>query len=317
MKAAWDWHLPRETVEDEEALVSFAHELGFDTLIVHKPTQTMMDYAHQLGLQVFDIISPNVDDAFAQAHPDALQKMLPPENAIADAFDGVSWEPYTVQAHLWFPIVQRSRLLCFEHPAAIAELKRRIDESLTVADGIAFDGFGFLNHYACFCAGCQERRRQMIADRPELHEAAAVAEMSEESLVGISQILFAHTKSVKEEATVTNHLWPPFRPNPTYGYRLRLDYCSQTISWFYKPNWRLARVEFEAQEMKELEDPSINRFVPFIAQFEHPYLVRTAERIGQELEIAKRYGEGNLIFCNLKSLKLYPELGNAVQTALK
>ena len=41
---------------------------------------------------------------------------------------------------------------------------------------------------------------------------------------------------------------PPFRPNPGYASRLALDYCSQTISWFYRPVWPLERVAFELAE---------------------------------------------------------------------
>ncbi|MCB0143264.1 MAG: hypothetical protein KDE50_25425, partial [Caldilineaceae bacterium] len=110
--------------------------------------------------------------------------------------------------------------------------------------------------------------------------------------------------------------WPPFRPNPYYGSRLQLDYCSQTISWFYKPNWSLARVEFEAQEMKRLEEPAHNRFVPFIAMFHEPYLARSGARIAQELAIAQRYGDGHLIFCSLKAIHDYPDVYAAVKTAL-
>ncbi|MCB0108144.1 MAG: hypothetical protein KDE53_19615 [Caldilineaceae bacterium] len=315
MKAAWDWHLPRTTADEERALVTFAHGLGFDTLILHEPTPVMMEMAHALDMKVAAIVTPNGRD-FGERYPDALQQMLPVEDAIGDAIRGIQWEPYTIRAHHWFPLVQMGSLLCFEHPAAQAALKERVSRALAVADGVAFDGFGFANHYACFCATCQGIRQAMAAAKPERHEAELLATMSEATLITISEVLYAHAKTVKPDALVTNHLWPPFRPNPYYGNRLKLDYCSQTISWFYKPNWSLARVEFEAQEMKRLEVPERNRFVPFIAMFHEPYLARTGERIAQELQIAQRYGDGHLIFCTLKAIQEYPAVYSAVRAGL-
>ncbi|MEZ4664210.1 MAG: hypothetical protein R2911_42310 [Caldilineaceae bacterium] len=294
-----------------------AHELGFDTLIIHAPTPTIMEAAGALGVKVAAIVTPNADDAFARQHPDALQQMLPAEEAMADAARSLAWEPYTIRAHRWFPIVQMSPLLCFEHPAARAELQARVQRALAVADGVAFDGFGFANHYGCFCERCQATRQEMQAQSPTRHEAEILAHMSEASLIEISQVLYAHAKALKPKALVTNHLWPPFRPNPYYGSRLKLDFCSQTISWFYKPNWSLPRVEFEAQEMKRLEEPAHNRFAPFIAMFHEPYLARSGLRIAQELAIAQRYGDGHLIFCSLKAIHDYPDVYDAVKTALR
>lgn len=316
MKAVWDWHLPRSTNEEEKALVDLAHEVGFDTLIIHSPTSTIMEAAHALGIQVVAIVTPNASSEFVEEHAEALQQLLPAEDALSQALRGIEWEPYTVQAHRWFPILQRSQLLCFEHLAARSELKNRVSQALSVADGVAFDGFGYLNHYACFCQRCRGIRDQVSRQDPTRHAAEVLATASEESLVEISHILYAHAKSIQPRAIVTNHLWPPFRPNPAYGSRLKLDYCSQTISWFYKPNWSLARVEFEAKECKRLEDPENNRFVPFIAMFHEPYLARSGTRIAQELEIAMRYGEGHLIFCSLKAIQSYPDVRQAVASAL-
>jgi hypothetical protein len=276
----------------------------------------MMEVARALGINVIAIVTPYATSAFAEQHPDALQQMLPAEHAIADLVGKLDWEPYTIQSHRWFPLVQMSPTLCFEHPAARAELQDRVTEALTLADGVAFDGFGFLNHYACFCQGCQAIRQQRQMENPARHPAELMAQQAEASLVDISHCLHRHAKSIKANAIVTNHLWPPFRPNPYYGCRLKLDYCSQTISWFYKPNWSLPRVEFEAQEIKRLEEPENNRFVPFLGMFDDVYLVRQPARVTQELAIAKRYGEGHLVFCDLQVLQTYPAVGEVVKTAL-
>jgi hypothetical protein len=316
MKAAWDWHLPRTTATEQHALVAFTHGLGFDTLIVHDPTPVIMEQARERGITVCAILTPNVTDDILRQYPECCQRLLPAEEAILAATNNLDWEEYTALAHHWFPLIQPAQLFCFEDPVAQTELKGRVSQALAVADGVAFDGFGFRNHYACFCPHCDGMRRELMAANPQLHEADVTAQMSEASLVRVSELLYAHAKAVKPTALLTNHVWPPFRPNPYYAWRLKLDYCSQTLSWFYKPHWSLTRMEFEAQEMKRLEDRTHNRFVPFIGMFHHPHLVRTAERLAAELAVAQQYGEGSLIFCNLSVLQEQPRLQEIVRVAL-
>ena len=183
------------------------------------------------------------------------------------------------------------------------------------ADGVAFDGFGFRNRYACHSDRCEEMRHRTMATNADLTDADIWAQ-SEESLVDVYRVLYEHAKSVKSGAVVMNHLWPPFLPNPHYGNRLRLDYCSQTISWFYRPNWSLQRVEFEASELAHLSDGNMNVFLPFIGVYDEPHLVRSAPRIARELEIARTFGGGHWVFCNLKTLHRYHELREVVRAAL-
>lgn len=213
--------------------------------------------------------------------------------------------------------MQLSHLLCFESPQAQDELRARVSAALEVADGVAFDGFGFRNHYACYCPRCQSIREGMAGQQSGRPSDHLLAEMSEASLVNLSHLLYEHAKGVKTDALITNHVWPPFRPNPDYASRLRLDYCSQTISWFYRPHWSLERVRFEAEQSKRLENPARNRFVPFIGLFDQPHLLRTPPRLAAELSIALENGAGNLVFCSLYSLWRHPEIRQVVQEALE
>jgi len=313
MKAAWDWHLPRKTEGEQRAVAEFAHACGFDTLIVPGPTGAMVRRGRELGVRVVAVVSPNAGADLVERHPERLQVALPVEENIAAAVS--EWAPpyYQHLSHRWFSIVQSNRLLCYEHPESQEELKRRVREALTVADGVAFDGFGFQNHYACFCDRCRGVRERMMEEGME--EAEAIRRMSEESLVDVSHVLYLCAKDAKSDAMVTNHVWPPFNPNPYYGCRLRLDYCTQTISWFYRPAWSIERVAFEAAEMKRLEDPGANVFAPFIGVYADPDLVRPADRLAQELEIAGHYG--HVTFCNLATPHRYPEIFEVVKSALE
>ena len=316
MRAAWDWHLPVATEEQQRAVVVFAHEQGFDTLVVPGPTAAMVRCGKDLGVKVVAIVTPYPEADYAERHPEHLQRMLPVENAIRDAVKLSAPKGYQQLAGRWYSTVEERPLLCFENPSSRKVLEDRVSRALQTADGVAFDGFGFRNRYACHCQRCEEIRRKDMAKHDYLTDADVAARMSEESLVDIYRVLYQHAKSVKPEAIVMNHVWPPFLPNPYYGNRLRLDYCSQTISWFYRPSWSLQRVEFEASELSRLEDRDVNVFVPFIGVFDDPHLVRPAARIARELEVARAVGGGHLVFCNLKTLHRYQELREVVRAAL-
>lgn len=315
MKAAWDWHLPRKTEEEQKAVVAFAQACGFDTLIVSNPTEVMVRQGKELGIRVVAVVSPHATADFVEQHPECLQVVLPVEETIAAAVSDCAPPGYQQLSYRWFSIVQPNRLLCYEHPASREELKARVRAALAVADGVAFDGFGFQNHYACFCDRCRGIRERMMEEAGEVEEGEAIRRMSEESLVDVSHLLYLCAKGARSDAMVTNHVWPPFNPNPYYGNRLRLDYCTQTISWFYRPAWSLERVAFEAAEMKRLEDRDANVFVPFIGVYADPYQMRSPERLAQELEIAGRYG--HVVLCTLDAPRKYPEVFRVVKAALE
>lgn len=309
MRAAWDWSLPRQTPADRAELVGLVTDLGFDTLIVGNPSADLVARAHENAIKVIAVVSPSADACFREQHPQCLQAMLPVEDGMAAALASARHEPFQRLAHRWFPVVQGSDLVCYEHQESRAYLRQRIETALENADGVALDGFGFRNHYACFCSRCCELHG---AKNPE-----RVATVSEESLVTVSDFIYQSAKSVKPEAVVTNHVWPPFNPNPYYGSRLRLDYCTQTISWFYKPNWSLERVELEASLHKKLEQPDRNTFVPFIGLFADEYQVRSADRVRRELEIAMRYGDGSVALCTLDAPRKVAAIRKVVSEILK
>ncbi len=49
-------------------------------------------------------------------------------------------------------------------------------------------------------------------------------------------IAFDGFKSIIPGAIVTNHVWPHFNPDEYIGAKYKLDYCTQTITWFYPPS---------------------------------------------------------------------------------
>ena len=307
MKAAWDWHMPRKAPQDETRLVAFARELGFDTLVVREPTTLLVQAGRESGMRIIAVLSPRPNDDFLGRHPQCLQQVLPYEREMERALGLGEDGDRQRLAHRWFPLIQNGDLLCYEHDESRSFLEDRVSELLQIADGVALDGFGFKNHYACFCDKCAAAHRS---------EPARLADYSQRGLVEMSRIIFEHVKERKPEALVINHVWPPFDPNPYYASELCLDYCTQTISWFYRPHWSLQRVELEAAEHKRMENRKYNRFVPFIGLYNDPYQKRSPARLKRELEIALRYGEGSLVLCTLQGPSEDPEIERVVRETL-
>lgn len=305
-KIAWDWHVPRSTAEERRELVDFTADLGFDTLVVGRPEDDLVSHAHERNVRVVAVLSPSPTEEFARIYPAALQAMQPYEDKMLSALQSTDRRGAQYAAHRWFPLIQGGELLCYEHEESRTLLQRRVRELLASCDGVALDGFGFRNHYACFCAHCVERHGG---------DPARIAEFSEASLVEISRIIYRCAKKVDPEAVVMNHVWPPLNPNPYYGCNLHLDYCTQTISWFFRPSWDMSRVRLEAQLHRSLERRDRNRFVPFIGFSAEPYHLRSPERLAEELAVADEYGDGSFVLCTLEGPWKSEEIRNVVKEA--
>lgn len=314
MKAVWT---VGGILGDKNESIDFISNLGFDTMITGNATPDMVAYARERGVRIVATIFPFPDDDFKQDYPHALQKVRDYEKQIGDVLNDQNWGRLTGASYLWHPFLLARDAMCFEHEETKEAIKKRIDKALSWADGIALDGFGFMNYYACFCERCESIRVEMKENAPDKSELEILAEVSTQTLVDIHEMIYEHAKSVRSDAIVTDHVWPPFRPDEYIGHKLKLDYCTQTISWFYPPEWRLERVEFEAAEMKRLADRSINQFVPFIGIYDMAGYVRSAERLAQELEIALKYGEGSVVVSRLVSIQRHEHLAEAIKGVLK
>ena len=312
MKAVWAIERLRTDTEREQA-VDFVTDLGCNMLITNSATPEMVAQAHKRNIQIIATVFPYSDDDFENAHPHCLQKMREFEYKISEAIVGQSHG----ESYRWQSFILPRTPLCFEHPASQAELKKRVERALNIADGIALDGFGFVNYYACFCDRCETLRKEAHAQTPDLSDIEIMGKVSTQTLIDVHRLLYDHAKSINPNAIVTNHVWPHFLPDEYIGAKYKLDYCTQTISWFYPPEWRLERVEMEAAEMKRLENPEINRFVPFIGIHDLPDFVRTSERLAREIEIALKYGDGNLVISRLNTLQDHPELARSLREAFK
>jgi hypothetical protein len=78
--------------------------------------------------------------------------------------------------------------------------------------------------------------------RPGVAEDRARDEFSRDSLVDAINELAAFAREVKPGAKVAIHVYPVFLPEPLYGNRLDVDYCCQTVAWFFEPYWSREKI---------------------------------------------------------------------------
>ena len=316
MKAAWETgSIPTEEARAEA--VDYAADIGFDTIVTGSGTAEMVARAHDQGIQIIAVVSPGARGEIAEKHPECLQKMREHEHRIREAIVDEDWVHVHGESFRWQAAVLPRPMLCFEHPESIEWIEGLIEQRLEFADGVALDGFGFNNYYACYCSTCEDLRSQERDANPQLSEVEVTANVSGRTLTNVHRHLHDYAKSIKPGAVVTNHVWPQYLPDEHIGTQYKLDYCTQTISWFYPPELPLERVEAEAAEIKRREDTECNRFVPFIGIVELPDLVRKPDRLAAEIEIGLKYGDGSVCLSRLSTLQRNPSLGEAARAALR
>ena len=153
-----------------------------------------------------------------------------------------------------------------------------------------------------------------------MDEDEIIALFSEESMLKTSRQLYKFIKLLRPDAIVACHIYPKFNPNPDYGSKFRVDYCGQSISWFFKPFWDIDEVRRNARRMKSMENTQLNRFMPFVACFgqdDSSYLKKSPERLGEEIKIALEYGNGSMMFAPLGVLYEHKDLYKTVRSLLK
>ena len=315
LRVVWAGRMPGDTTEEKLEMVKLVRDVGFDALVVRNPAPEVIDAAHDADMLLIETVVPYTSRSYAREHPGQVQAMLPLEEELAQKWRADSWAKRTGGSYRWHPVFHDRPFLCFDDEEAREILKQRVSDALSRADGVFLDGFGYRNMYACFSLNSMRRRVTLKQRQPGKSDSEVMAIAGEEALVEISEMLYDHAKAINPDAIVMNHVWPPYQPKETYAHRLKLDYCSQTISWFYPPVWHLERVRFEASEHKRLEDPERNRFMPFIGM--RTTYPRSAERTRKELEIAHEFGDGSLVWGDLRVLNDLPEVRETVKEQLK
>jgi hypothetical protein len=297
-------------------VVAQAKSLGFNVLEAQSPG--IVRECHRQGIKAAGLIY------FGSAPEGCAQVISPTEEATLRREEAALPPAYQYGGEpvRHGEVMIEGGLWCFDRPEALEFGKKEIDRVIAAGyDVIALDYIGYQNYHACFCPISTSRHEEYLKTHPGISRKAATDECSRDSLVSFYNALVAYAKSKKPQIVVTAHLYPCFIPDPIYGNRTSLDYCGQTVSWFFQPHWNLGRVRRYAHEVVARAgryNPSCTG-APFIGIYTlKPYENdrKTPERVRDEIRIVKESGAKAIQFAELGNILNDPEIARVVREEL-
>lgn len=305
---------------DLEKVVECAKEIRFNALIVNGPKERMKEFAEltqENGIESYYWFSLTARGGeilcFRQVMSEEEQTRLDEIEAEKDPRkSGYQFgrEPLPGRRE-----VLRSALLCF-HRQEVAEHSRKcIREMLDACPaltGVAFDYFGYQNYHCCRCPRSQELLAEFRRAHPDLGEDEALKRFSLDSLVKFTNELADFVREVRPQAKTAIHIYPVYQPEPLYGNRLDVDYCCQTVAWFFEPYWDLKKVERYTRIVVEEQNRYHRRQqgIPFVGVYVgRKSADKPPERLAEELRTIHRVaGNTSLSVCTfndfVKDLRL-------------
>lgn len=315
-KMVWLWSIKAKDKTDAE-VVALAKALGFNA--IQARSESMIEECHRVGMQALAALW------FAAAPKEYVQAMRPYEQARAARRNDNPTAKNLYQSggeQLIGGETGGGRPWCLDRPEALEFGKQRIDRIIKAGyDGIAFDSIGYKNYYACFCPVSQKKHEELIKRHPGISPEAAIRKYSEERLIFFYTALAEYARKKKPGITITCHIYPHFAPNPLYGNKLPVDYCGQTVSWFYVPHWPLDKIERYAYEIvqKGARFHPKSQGAPFIGIYTLPASGRhrkSARRVREEIRIVKRAGAKAIQLAELGNILNDPEVARVVSEEL-
>lgn len=110
-----------------------------------------------------------------------------------------------------------------------------LDKKITPGmEGIFMDYFGYVNHHGCYCAGCLEKLQKFLSENNLPDTQSNRDTFYRNELVSYYNKVIDYIKSRRPDLKTVAHLYPDFHPEPLFGNRLKLDYCGQTVAWYFQ-----------------------------------------------------------------------------------
>lgn len=324
-KLAWIWTLPSKTDAQIEAAVVKAKAMGFNAIAWNARWKPFIHACRKHGMQSYAIIAPDYGKAWGTTKHE--QVMLPGEEKLPSSRK----EKPTYQEGgepLGGTIgkeIRQVTLPCFRHPHTLEQFRKKIRQSVNRGySGIAFDWIGYKNLHGCHCELCKALARKTAP--PGISPEEADKRFQEESLTlfykNICDYAKSYAKSLSRTVKTTCHVYPAFLPNNLYGNRSPVDYCGQTVSWFFKPHWKFEKIERYTRYVVENESlyHQHSTGAPFIAFYGKGTFavdVKSAERMRKEIQIIKKSGARAIQFAELGNILAVPAVAKVVTEELK
>lgn len=309
--------------KDIKKTVSKAKELGFNAIMQHyglndfKKLNELCKEAQKENIDIYYWIylTPKKD-------PEELWQQVSAEEAEKAIKIKTDKDPFRHgYQHGGEPVNEETdvfmgELLCFHRPEVVKMMQDRISKAFKECPdlaGIAFDYFGYKNYRCCRCPYSMKLFEEYYKKQPKgTDREKALEKFSLDELVKFNNELAAFVRKTKPGAKVVTHIYPTFIPNPVYGNLLDVDYCCQTVAWYFKPYWPLEKVkkytEFVIGEDKKYH--SRVKGIPFVGIYQSkPALSKPTDVFREELKTIRSCGTQSFSICPFRIFVQKPELG--------
>lgn len=313
------------TEKDIAALVRKANELGFNIIISHGSNE----YLNQLCAEAqkydidifcwFHITTPKGMEKYSQVVNESEKKIS--ERIKHDKTPGkhkcqFGGEPVNPEE------VHIGELLCFHRPEVIAYSKdklKKVIENCPQLKGVAFDFIGYKNYRCCRCPASRRLfevyYNKLIKPRNIMSREKALEQFSLDTMVDFNNRLAEYIQGLKPGMKTATHIYPTFLAAPVYGNRLDIDYCCQTVAWYFEPFWDLKKVAAYTNKVIKDEKRYFPRpkGIPFVGIcMDNPGMNKPPERFRKELKTIREQGCRSFSICPFNIFLKHPELGKIV-----
>ena len=305
------WSRPLKSPAEVEQMAHLAEKMGFNVVAAH-PDQAVIRAVHAKGMQFYAWVINLADPRFREfctAHPEYCQKVAPAEESLVRK-PRINPDRENIHSGPW---------LCPDRGLTDVE-KQWLTAVIRMpgVDGLALDYIGYRNYHACSCDYSNEKRKQFARAHPELSPEQVEWKFSEHSLAEYTRQIRELAVSINPRLKLAIHIYPDFDPNPCYGNALPVDYCGQTICWFYKPFWSHERMYELAQRCTTAagKHRSRNVCVPFVS-VERGRRARAPEDVRTAIRIAGAANTGAIMVAFYRTFLEQPSLVDVFAQELK
>lgn len=314
-RAVWEWSLPKKSESDLVRIADQAQALGFNVIMMSPPPQ-LIGFMHEecarrdMRLYLSTVFSGG-EKVWRQVMTLEEQARLAEPQA----------EEYMIGGEPVLPgEVFRSALPCYNRPEVREYFRKRVVANAQLpVDGLAFDYVGYENYRRCYCPVCELTLAAYSAEHPGTDLKRAEAIVFEDIMLRFINEMAEAAREANPQISLTIHVYPWYAPNPYYGHRTDIDFVGETVSWFFKPHWPLAKVKARTDNLVRVQHACYPQhhaapFIGFDASKARDY--RSARRVAQELEIIKSSGASALHIAELGYLLDKPLVAAAVAREL-
>ena len=312
IKLIWAWSV--ESDRSVEEAVAEAQELGFNAVGWSNPE--VVRACHERDMKAFALISP----LSLQREGAFPQKLAEGEDNLP-GFDRSKDDPeypfqYGGEPALGNKEILHMNLACPRDPGVVAYgVAEAIKYQQLGYDGICWDFIGYRNYRSCECAVCKESLAGL-----QTRGTVSSEDFYLSSLTDLYSRLCNETKKSAPGLLITAHIYPVYLPEIHYGNKVSVDYCGETVAWFFQPHWTFEKIRRYSRKALELSGGSGQTeampMIGFYSDGEFGRDRKSPERLERELQILQTEGAKHLMMCELGHLLRSPGAMKAVKATL-